>query len=86
MGTQDAGAEDILSDTVHTGTQRGRRQDTVSEPTYYTRRELYAPNSPEEGGAEYPPREPPNAITPPGGGGIGEKVIAIQIKQGQKAP
>ena len=61
MGTQDAGAEDILSDTVHTGTQRGRRQDTVSEPTYYTRRELYAPNSPEEGGAEYPAREPPNA-------------------------
>ena len=64
MGTQGTGAEDTLSDTVHTGTQRGRRKDTVSEPTYYTRREPGAPNSPEEGGAAYPPREPPNVLTP----------------------
>ena len=71
MGTQDAGAEDILSDTVHTGTQRGRRQNTASWPTYYTRRELGAPNSPEEGGAAYPPREPPNVSAPRAAGGIG---------------
>ena len=34
----------------------------------------------------YPPRESPNVLTPRVAGGIGQKVIATQIKQGQKAP
>ena len=33
----------------------------------------------------YPPRESPNALTPPVAGGIGRKTD-IQTKQGQKAP
>ena len=44
MGTQDAGAEIILRDTVHTGTQRGSGRDIVHRPTYDTRRGLYAPH------------------------------------------
>ena len=44
MGTQYAGAEVILRDTVHTGTQRGNGRDIVHRPTYDTRRGRYAPH------------------------------------------
>ena len=86
MGTQDTGAEDTLSNTVHTGTKRDAAgKNIASRPTYYTRREPGAPNSPEEGGAVYPPREPPNVLTPRAAGGIGRET-KIEIKQGHKAP
>ena len=86
MGTQDTGPEDNLGVTIHTGTQRDAAgKNIANRPTYYTRREPGAPNSPEEGGAVYPPREPPNVLTPRAAGGIGRE-IKIQLNRGIRPP
>ena len=65
MDTQDAGAEVILRDTVHTGTQSVSGRNIVHRPTYDTRRGRYAPHrTRKRGRATTRLGNPPNEITP----------------------